>query len=158
MKSYYKYYSMSSRLRKWLPIIIQISLTKRQRWVRVSVISVHSIAILLSFSYCDNAHAVCGICAQLSTYVEVCTYVLQATESWVGTWEQDCSTQCESESCLPIITARKRSIFCCGAMLYVATVCTSRAIYDHYLTESAPINDLGLNLTKFAWGSMPPPR
>ena len=99
---------MPSVLGKWLPIIVQISLTKRQCWVRVfshfDLLDGHSLFILL---YCDEAHAACGMCVQLISYMEVCTYVLQSTESWVGTWEQDCSTQCESESCLLMITAKK---------------------------------------------------
>ena len=59
------------------------------------------------------------------------------TESWVGAWEQDYSFsgQCESESCLPMITAKKRSpSICC---FVAGAMCTKlRTICDHYLTES----------------------
>ena len=47
--------SKPSRLGKWLPIIVQISLTKKTRCIRVLVILVFSMAI----PYCNNPHAAC---------------------------------------------------------------------------------------------------
>ena len=108
--------------------------------------------------------------------------------SWVGAQEQDYSfsTQSESESCLPMITAKKQSsseCFAAGACLPdVAATCTKlHAICNHYLTESmwsnywnfcllrsaehmrfwgikiASCSDfLASNLTKYSWESMPP--
>ena len=98
-----------------------------------SAISVYLMAI----PYCDEARGcsrlACGTWAQLLKFIYaeseitslvphagpvqlsiVCRqYILLATESWAGAWEQDYSfsTQCESESCLPMhmITAKKRS-------------------------------------------------
>ena len=78
--------------------------------------------------------------------------VLQAKESWVGTWEQDNSfgTQCESKSCLSVHHSyKKRSlsdIFCCR---YVATMCTKlHAICNHFLTESICIGALEILFAK----------
>ena len=81
--------------------------------------------LLEAIPYCDEARAACGRCVQLSSYAEseprspgpiqlsiVCRqYIVPVTESWAGAWEQDYSfsTQCKSASCLPMITAKKRS-------------------------------------------------
>ena len=79
--------------------------------------------VLFSCSY--EAHSTCGRCSQLSSraaaeitslvpldpsiFPSFAMCILPARESWVGAWEQDHSfcTQCESESCLPIVTAKK---------------------------------------------------
>ena len=80
----------------------------------------------MAIPYCSEAwgHGACGMYVQLSLYVksEITNLVSQtpssfhhlqavATENRVGAWEQDYSfsTQCESESCLPMIIAKKRS-------------------------------------------------
>ena len=79
----------------------------------ISVILVH----LMATPYCDKAHAACGMCMQLNSYVEfetislvpfVCSMYFQQQKAG---WEQDYSfsTQCESESCLLMITAKKHS-------------------------------------------------
>ena len=96
--------------------------------------------------YSDEAHAVCGRCAQLSPHVEseITSLVPQAPSSfpsfairsasneknWAENWKQhySFSTQSESESCLPMIIAKKQSLtnfifFCCGCMLSICSCC-----------------------------------
>ena len=74
---------MPSVLGKWLPIIVQISLTKRQCWVRVfshfDLFDSQGPFILL---YYDEAHAACGMCVQLSSYMEVCMYRKGRKAGW----------------------------------------------------------------------------
>ena len=62
--------------------------------------------------------------------------VVRVTESWARAWEQDYSfsTQCESESCLPMITAKKRS----PSNFFAMETCLPivAAMSTSYLTES----------------------
>ena len=54
-------------------------------------------------------------------------HLLPVDKSWAGDWEQVYSfnTQCESESCLTMITPKKQSLskfFCCGGMPSICIV------------------------------------
>ena len=66
-------------------------------------------------------------------------YVLPATESWAGAYRR-LSIQYESESCLPMITAKKRSpskVFAVGAcLLYLGTILALSYAQSRSLTTS----------------------
>ena len=71
---------MLNCLRKWLPIIVQVSLTKR--YIRIS----------MTIPYCGKACAACGTYAQLSSYVqsEITTLISSSFPSFAATeagWE-----------------------------------------------------------------------
>ena len=91
------------------------SQTKCNVTLQFSAISVYLMAI----PYCDKAHAGCGMCAQLSSHFESeitslvpqassslhhLQYIMSATESWSGAWEQDYSFRLpEKSSCMKIL-------------------------------------------------------
>ena len=102
--------------------------------------------------YCDEAHAACSWWVHrwnlmsLASFPRPCPafhhLCSMYCQRWTRAWEQDysLSTQCESESCLLMITVKKQSpskFFAVGACLpYIVTTCTkSRIICDYYHTE-----------------------
>ena len=103
-----------SHLGKRLPIIVQVSLTNVA--LEFSAISVYSL--LWQSPYClwnvCIAKLIRGIWNHYR-YPRPCPvfhclhYVLPATESWVGAWEQDYSFSTQCKSFLPMIAANKWS-------------------------------------------------
>ena len=74
---------MPNRLKKWLPIIVRISLTKR--YVRIFS---HFVFLSMGIPYCGKAHAACGMYTQLSMYVEskITTFVPQVPQFVISHW------------------------------------------------------------------------
>ena len=71
MSTYFKLIlCKSSCLEKWLPNIVQISLTKRQRCVRI--FSHFGLLDWAPIPYCDKAHTACGTCMQLLSLCAEC--------------------------------------------------------------------------------------
>ena len=112
--------SKPSHLGKRLPIVVQVSLTKRLHCVRIfshfGSLNGHSLlrqtpCCMRAASYVEPEITI-ALFPRLRPAFHRLQYVLSATESWAGAWEQECpfSTQCESESCLSIITAKKLSV------------------------------------------------
>ena len=158
--------SKLSCLEKLLPVSCKLQSLKHNAVWRFSVNLVYSMPI----PYCDEAHTTCGMCLELSlspmqSLISLDSfrkpplrfpYILTMTERRVGACEHDysLSTQCESESYWPMITAKKlsQSNFLLQACLaYVSTmalcytqsaITTSQATVEIVFADSCRTWDL----------------